>query len=284
MAHHGRVILALARRRAGQEQGLRLVGLELQRPGDELFGTAGEAPFVELDEDVGVVEEQAHVVVDQRTATAVGFGGLGVAAERFVGTGQHHPALEVVRLRLEAGLELAEHGLDLLRIEPGLGMHRVERLRLPEPGVTGGGENRQGEEQDQCAARAAARACRRVRGLAVAPLFEQTLAQLVACLRVFGLGQRAGGTVALKLGQLVAVDREVGGAAVAGFGRGRACAAQQRRQDQRQSDGQQQRGPQEENDGWGHASRSPESSRRSAWRRCASVSGVASGTEARHRR
>ena len=54
--------------------------------------------------------------------------------------------------------------------------------------------------------------------LVTRPIFEQTLAQLVACLRVFGLGQRAGGTVALKLGQLVAVDREVGGAAVAGFG------------------------------------------------------------------
>jgi hypothetical protein len=73
----GSELLSVAGCGAGQQQRLRLVGVELQRPLDQLGRLALQVAAIAPAEDLGIIGEQDRVLVDQRAGAAVGFGRLG---------------------------------------------------------------------------------------------------------------------------------------------------------------------------------------------------------------
>ena len=174
-------------------------------------------------------------------------------------------------MRLEPCLQLVEHVFDLLRVDTRLCLHRIERLRLTEPGIAASGQQRQGKEQHKSQARImppGGYRLGRTRGF-----FEQAMLQFITRLDEFGLRQRSGSAIVFKLGQLVAIDAHIGGTLRLAVGTRRTRPAQQGRQEEQQDKGQQKRRGQQKNDGRAHALGSPESSRRCASRRCASLNG-----------
>jgi hypothetical protein len=93
----GGELLSVACCGTGQQQRLRLVGVELEGSLDQLGRLALQLAVIAAAENIRVIGEQDRVLVDQRGGTAIGIGRFGKTFQHLVRTRQHDPALTVVR-------------------------------------------------------------------------------------------------------------------------------------------------------------------------------------------
>ncbi len=247
---HSREILPFARCGTGSEQGLRVIGVDLQRTGEQLVRLAVKPAAVGLGQRVGVVGEQGGFAIEGGADAGERLGRFGEAPECLVGASEHDPALGIVGIGLEPVDQALQQTVDFLRTHARLRVHRIERLWVAEQGVaTGCGERQRNEQGDR---RVLCAGTRHGRGGVFQRLdfFQQAALQFASGLFEIALAQRAFVTVALELAQLVAQDVQVGLAAVGGIRR--RALAQQRAQQDGQDDQEQRGGAKEKAGGSAH--------------------------------
>ena len=180
-----------------------MVGIDLQRLIDEFFRSPGKVAAVARGQQVGIVGQQLGIGLDQRPGLVVGALGFLGPMQGLVGTRQHGPTLQIIRLLLQLGRQRGHHTIDVGASDVTAG-HGIKPGRIAEQRVERNRGSRQGDrEGDQRPARGSAPDQRSIR---IAAVVDQTALDFAPGQFEIGLRQLSGGTVAIQFGQLIAVN------------------------------------------------------------------------------